>query len=284
MMQQIGNWQTLTMTRPDLLRAAAREAGQLLGLSLTVTTSATNDDDFVIRSRELPYPRSFGVLAKADYLAWNLELQADAESRPLLAKMQASLAGLSAEYVESFLEQVQNSNLKLSINGKKFSELGPDEDWLDFVCSGSVDAGQEPLRVGQQLSGVLQDIWSSALWFLDQILQEETTQEFGREEGRASIVSCTKYERNRTNRAKCLRHFGLVCQGCGELAEDKYGDLGRDVIHVHHLLPVSLMGESRIIDPIKDLVPLCPTCHNVVHRENPPVSIERLREVTGFNG
>lgn len=33
------------------------------------------------------------------------------------------------------------------------------------------------------------------------------------------------------------------------------------------------------MDPIHDLVPLCPNCHNVIHRTNPPLSLDRLIQV-----
>lgn len=272
------------MTSPGSLRSASQEVAQLLGLPLTVNASNSGKDDFEIRSRDLPYPRSFGVLAKAEYLSWSLELRADQDSRPLLAKMHSTLSRLDASEIESYKSQLQNAGLDLQINGKSFPELSLEEEWRDFVCTAKVDTGHASSEVAKELAGTLFEVWSSALWFIDRFLMDDTSDEFGREEGAKSTVSCTKYERNRTNRARCLRHFGFRCQGCGELAEDKYGELGRDVIHVHHIVPVSQMGGSKPVDPITDLVPLCPSCHNVVHRENPPVSIGRLREVTGFSG
>ena len=272
------------MTSPDSLRSASMEVAQLLGLTLSVNARISGKDDFEIRSRDLPYPRSFGVLAKSEYLSWSLELRADQDSRPLLAKMQSTLSSLDAGEIEAYNRQLQDAGLALQINGKSIRELSLEEEWLDFVCTARVDTGQASSEVDKELAGTLLEVWSSALWFIDRFLLDDASNEFSREEGAKSTISCTKYERNRTNRARCLRHFGLRCQGCGELAEDKYGELGRDVIHVHHIVPVSEMGGSKPVDPITDLVPLCPSCHNVVHRENPPVSISLLREVTGFSG
>jgi 5-methylcytosine-specific restriction protein A len=48
---------------------------------------------------------------------------------------------------------------------------------------------------------------------------------------------------------------------------------------VHHLIPVSKLGEGYRINPKTDLVPLCPTCHGVAHRRTPPWTIEELREM-----
>jgi 5-methylcytosine-specific restriction protein A len=79
-----------------------------------------------------------------------------------------------------------------------------------------------------------------------------------------------------------LAFYGFKCRGCGQILEEKYGPLGANVIHVHHIVPVSQMGGSYRLDPIKDLIPLCPNCHNIVHRVNPPISITELNELTGF--
>ncbi|HGI8854292.1 TPA: HNH endonuclease, partial [Vibrio cholerae] len=30
------------------------------------------------------------------------------------------------------------------------------------------------------------------------------------------------------------------------------------------------------VDPIKDLKPLCPNCHGIIHRTHPPISVDSL--------
>jgi 5-methylcytosine-specific restriction protein A len=61
--------------------------------------------------------------------------------------------------------------------------------------------------------------------------------------------------------------------------EAKYGPLGKEVIHVHHLVPVSKMTEIKILNPTQDLIPLCPNCHVIVHRSEPPISIGELKTI-----
>jgi len=34
---------------------------------------------------------------------------------------------------------------------------------------------------------------------------------------------------------------------------------------VHHLVPISKIGKKYRVDPIKDLRPVCPNCHAVIH-------------------
>ena len=69
---------------------------------------------------------------------------------------------------------------------------------------------------------------------------------------------------------------GYTCKACGLLMEDKYGKVARNSVEVHHIIPVSLMGESRVVDPINELVPLCPNCHTIAHKGNPPFGVEQI--------
>ena len=57
-----------------------------------------------------------------------------------------------------------------------------------------------------------------------------------------------------------------------------YRDIGTDYIHVHHLRLLASIGAEYEVDPIVDLRPVCPNCHAMLHRENPPITIEALRE------
>ena len=40
---------------------------------------------------------------------------------------------------------------------------------------------------------------------------------------------------------------------------------------------LSAIGMKYQIDPIKDLRPVCPNCHSVIHRDASPLSIEQAR-------
>ena len=39
----------------------------------------------------------------------------------------------------------------------------------------------------------------------------------------------------------------------------------------------SFLGENHIVDPIKDLIPVCSNCHSMLHRTKPALAIETLR-------
>jgi len=87
------------------------------------------------------------------------------------------------------------------------------------------------------------------------------------------------YERNPINRKLCIEANGYRCAVCGVDMEEQYGSLGKGFIEVHHVTPVSAYGGGKVIDPAKDLVPICPNCHSMIHRKTPPYSVEELKEM-----
>ncbi|MFW3164861.1 HNH endonuclease [Pseudomonas syringae pv. syringae] len=100
----------------------------------------------------------------------------------------------------------------------------------------------------------------------------------GDEEGEWQQVIVTQYERSRSNRKACLDHYGPACQACGMSFGDVYGELGTGFIHVHHEVPLHTLGGPQNVDPVKDMKPLCPNCHAMVHRADPPIPVIELRE------
>lgn len=103
-----------------------------------------------------------------------------------------------------------------------------------------------------------------------------------REEGQAFIETGIKYERNPINRRLCLRVKGYNCSVCGLNLEDRYGSVGKEYIEVHHVIPVSEYGGVRLIDPVTELFPVCPNCHAMLHRRNPPYSIDELKYMIAY--
>lgn len=96
-------------------------------------------------------------------------------------------------------------------------------------------------------------------------------------EGALKTVELTLYERNTTARKLCIAHYGATCQACGLNYEDKYGSIGTNLIHIHHVIPLSAIGAAYQVNPIRDLVPICASCHHVVHRREPPYTIAEIR-------
>jgi 5-methylcytosine-specific restriction protein A len=98
-------------------------------------------------------------------------------------------------------------------------------------------------------------------------------------EGETNLILQTRFERNPIARKACLHHYGYSCAVCDFNFEDTYGDIGKKFIHVHHLLPMATIRAEYKINAIKDLRPVCPNCHAMLHTNNPPLTIAKLRKL-----
>lgn len=99
-------------------------------------------------------------------------------------------------------------------------------------------------------------------------------------EGEQIIAVSKKYERNPKARAECLAHHGTACIICGIDFEKAYGPEFAGKIEVHHIVPISRIGEEYVVDPIRDLVPVCPNCHTAIHSKKGGVyTIEEMQEI-----
>lgn len=102
-------------------------------------------------------------------------------------------------------------------------------------------------------------------------------------EGAMRRTLINAYERNLRARKVCLDHHGYACAVCRVLLSAIYGPVADKFIHVHHVKPISEMAGGRAIKPVKDLRPVCPNCHAVLHRRYPPYSIAEVQEMLRAN-
>lgn len=117
-------------------------------------------------------------------------------------------------------------------------------------------------------------------WFKrTQSASPETVEQISRNlrEGKEFYKISKYYERSRDAREACLKEFGYSCKICNFNFYEKYGEIGKNYIHVHHIVPLSEVGKSYIIDPKKDLIPICPNCHSMIHRSQKILSPEELK-------
>ncbi|MCO0600951.1 DUF3427 domain-containing protein [Peribacillus butanolivorans] len=112
-----------------------------------------------------------------------------------------------------------------------------------------------------------------------EIIPEEIVSEDSLFEGGTKTIKVNIYERSPMARKRCIDHYGLNCSVCSFNFYDKYGEIGKDFIHVHHLVPLHEIKDVYEIDPIRDLRPVCPNCHAMLHKRKPALSIEELKEV-----
>ena len=84
-------------------------------------------------------------------------------------------------------------------------------------------------------------------------------------EGAIKEVTLTVHERDPRARKECIAHYGPRCYICGFDFSEKYGTDFQGLIHVHHIIPLSTKSTPYNVDPINDLIPVCPNCHLVLH-------------------
>ena len=122
------------------------------------------------------------------------------------------------------------------------------------------------------------DKYKQELSLFQPCLPEEIDESNNYFEGAKKQITVNAYERNHQARSKCIEHNGLDCKVCGFNFEQAYGEVGKDYIHVHHIKPLSEIQENYQVDPINDLIPVCPNCHAMLHRNKPAYTIQEVKQ------
>jgi len=99
-------------------------------------------------------------------------------------------------------------------------------------------------------------------------------------EGALRQLSLNSHERSGPARERAIHIHGTDCCVCGMNFERMYGEIGKGFIHIHHLDPLANATEHRPVDPRKDLVPVCPNCHAMLHRgQSKPLAPDELKRI-----
>ncbi len=161
------------------------------------------------------------------------------------------------------------------------------ETILDYDVLDEINRGVgKPMKWGIQSSGTeipqlvaqrLEEAWSKLCG--QSLYPDELPTGEPSVEGARCMVWVNAYERDRKNRDLCIAAHGTGCFVCEISFGAVYGEFAKGFIHVHHLQPLSEVKEAHQVDPVKDLRPVCPNCHAVLHLRNPVFSIEELREL-----
>jgi 5-methylcytosine-specific restriction protein A len=98
-------------------------------------------------------------------------------------------------------------------------------------------------------------------------------------------IEVNRYERDADARRVCLAFHGTSCAVCGFSFEASYGEAGTDAVEVHHTVPPAMLGGGYQLDPVADLVPLCPNCHAMAHLGvSSPRTVSELRNLISAAG
>ena len=160
-------------------------------------------------------------------------------------------------------------------------ELGlPDANLSLLVSFTAPETGRNEhweLSMRSEVAAALEQLgWVTSDRFLS---PEEVTRGQSLTEGSVFRMLVNAYERNPEARRRCIEHYGRACAACGMSFGAVYGPVAENFIHVHHLTPLSDIGEEYEVDPIADLRPVCPNCHAVLHLGERGHSIAEVRQL-----
>ena len=125
----------------------------------------------------------------------------------------------------------------------------------------------------ENFSPIIRNYWGLVVSFISHFFVEDDNLPL---EGMQVSSESTSYERHPIYRKICLAFYGYKCQICHEDLTSKYGKLAENYIEVHHIEPVSTYEIPKVINPVVDLIPVCPNCHAMLHRRKPPLTPEEL--------
>ena len=89
-------------------------------------------------------------------------------------------------------------------------------------------------------------------------------------------------ERNQKLSDDAKKYHGTSCMVCGFSYETKYGARGSGYIEAHHVIPFANLVkelEPVTLDPKTDFVVVCANCHRMLHRTNPPITADQLKDL-----
>ncbi|WP_227439165.1 HNH endonuclease [Methylobacterium sp. W2] len=190
------------------------------------------------------------------------------------------IKAFSEEYPAKWAEIVKQYKIGGKGSGNRFSAAGFMGRQLDFRSDKQkvlkLPRRKAPAGWGNRWISVWQ---SPNLRMKANIYPDELDGEAEIHEGAKKKVLVNKYERDKSARLKCIKHYGCKCFACNFEFTNKYGEYGANFIHVHHLRPLHKIAKDYIVDPIADLRPVCPNCHAMIHYRGGLLSIEELRAI-----
>jgi len=244
---------------------------------------------FELWPRDVSRDHAFSIRAVLDWRRIRIDFQPGKFAGELLERMaHADETGRSA--FRSILAdcEARGAEIDYRINGKPCHFMSDDpwgQHWSRFVLylsKGQLVLGAEDGEADADIvcrwTGRFAAAITSILPLETQVESPEGEME-GYPEGAVTTVQANRFERDRRNRAAAIAIHGASCLACGVDMGRLYGAIAEGFIEVHHVTPVSKLGEGYVIDPAKDLVPLCPNCHAIAHRRSPPLSVEDIQHL-----
>lgn len=254
------------------------------GITLNIKMTAGK---LKLRLTDLGYGEGFTLIMKSEWRYLSVEFVHDSFSGPLLKTMERSSVVKKKLFTSLFSNYCSLYNeVEMKINGVIVNPAIEDV-WINKWSNLTVKMNRFPIiqedmeshlyeKMVIQMFGDLLNLILVLLPKEEGIEEDFSTK--GLPEGALTKIEVNRYERSLINRQNCLLLKGYLCEVCNFDFEAMYGSIGKGYIHVHHIVPVSKIGQDYEINPETDLVPLCPNCHSMIHKRNPPYSIEELKK------
>ena len=119
----------------------------------------------------------------------------------------------------------------------------------------------------------------ASLEIVNEPLPEEIDPSVRFYEGEKKRITVNAYERDPKARLECINYHGATCKVCDFDFQDVYGKHGEGFIHVHHTTPLASVRKGYMVNPHKDLVPVCPNCHAMLHRGDQTLTVAQLQRM-----
>ena len=257
-------------------------------IAFLVKRGESDEGSFIdVRPKDLEKNQGFFIRTTVGWSSIRSRTTLEDYSADLLRQMSNATENQRTEFVEwARASTDENAVIKLRINDSLMNLFDPGSwprEWTAFeieaegapVMLDHSDAAQVSAEVLSWTSRLL--AMAISLIPLEEVEAPKQTKDIGIPEGQARRAEVNVYERKRLNRTICISIHGTNCVACGFDFLARYGEIGRDFIHVHHVVPVSRLGDGYRLNPADDLVPVCPNCHAMIHRRDPPFEIDDIK-------
>ena len=263
------------------------------GIELHFETRGRKEGDLLIlRPAGIFQGEGFNIKILVGWKKLTIEFLPEDNAGQLLLGMEH----VTAENIETFraINKTINSEgglITMSLNGVL---IKPDilSDWPDYwknlqlLLKSPFIKSDTDLALDENLEGHILKwatlFFSLMMSMLPIVEQNEDLIESNAEgllEGAQKKIIVNRYERSKANRQMCIAVYGPFCIICGFDFGKQYGPEGEGYIEVHHVTPVSKIGKDYKLNPVKDLIPVCANCHAMIHRRNPPYSVDEVKNL-----
>ena len=268
------------------INALLAKSSSAIGLEVSALETGIPNSPYELRFAELDREKSFYLKLSRSWKTTQVSLFFDSFAGEMITYLCAQLIDRKSN-IEALIEQNigKYSSFLLEIDGKPFfvNSLDPS---LQHELKFEVETLTSESSIQYGLLSVQEEtVINFALTFFSELLPRAERgyrgpdEVVGYPEGASSQILVNRYERDPRNRKAAIEIHGKTCMACGFNFQDVYGDLGEEYIVIHHVTPVSAIGKNYQIDPKNDLVAICANCHAMIHRTNPPLTVNELKKI-----